>query len=72
MEQLEYCQVASSEQISNSGENKRKKMEAWLPEAGMIETKKLYKSTRAEHYPKVSYMRPEGVMEYYKDQTRNS
>jgi hypothetical protein len=29
-----------SEQISISGENEGKKMEAWLPEAGMIETKK--------------------------------
>jgi hypothetical protein len=29
-----------SEQISNSEEYEGKKMEAWLPEAGMIETKK--------------------------------
>jgi hypothetical protein len=28
-----------SEQISNSGENGGKTMEAWLPEAGMIEKK---------------------------------
>jgi hypothetical protein len=27
-------------------------------------------STPAECYPKVSYMRPEGTMEYYTDQTR--
>jgi hypothetical protein len=30
---------SKSEQISNSGENRGNKMEAWLPEAGMIETK---------------------------------
>jgi hypothetical protein len=47
-------------------------MEAWLPEAGMIETKnetRFYR-TPAERYPKVSCMRPEGAMEYYTDQTK--
>jgi hypothetical protein len=30
----------------------------------------MIQSTPAERYPKVSYMRPEGTMEYYTDQTR--
>jgi hypothetical protein len=48
-------------------------MEVLLPEAGMIEKKKrgdMIQSTPAEHYPKVSYMRPEGTMKHYTDQTR--
>ncbi len=30
----------------------------------------MIQSTHAERYPKVSYMHPEGTMEYYSDQTR--
>jgi hypothetical protein len=50
----------------------KKKKEVLLPEAGMIGKKKrgnMIQSTPAERYPKVSYMRPEGTMEYYTDQT---
>ncbi len=47
-------------------------MEVLLPEAGMIEKKRVNKiqSAPAERYPKVSYKRPEGTMEYYTDKTR--
>ncbi len=59
-----------SEQILN---NRQKKIEVLLPEAGTIEKKKrgnMIQSTPTESYPEVSYMRPEGTMKYYTDQTR--
>jgi hypothetical protein len=49
-----------SEQILNK---RQKKMEILLPETDMI-VKKM-KQDSEERYPRVSYMRPEGTMEYY-------
>jgi hypothetical protein len=63
-----------SGQILNNSQKKKKENWSFVARCRHdweeIKRGNMIRSTPAERYPKVSYMRPEGTMEYYTDQTR--